>query len=104
MNAQTTFRIVLLLWTVIFIASFVDFGSGGEMSLGVVSAWKFAILQILAAVLAVTAWIQGRRFDYGSRQRAASRIPGIIELAILIGIVLFVVTAQVIAPGLVGGR
>lgn len=105
MTPQTMFRIVLLLWTVIFIASFIDLNTGSEaaMAFGISSALKFVILQVVAAMLAIAAWVQGRRFDVGSRQRVASRIPGIIEMAILIGFVLFVVTAQLIAPGLANG-
>ncbi|HBZ45005.1 MAG TPA: hypothetical protein DEO85_13320 [Maritimibacter sp.] len=105
MDRRTSLRLALFLWTVAFIISFLDFNFGGgeqAVDVAVRNFRVFVIWQSLAIIFAIWAWIAGNGFEPKSSQRVSSRVPGILQIAIAIGVVLFVVTAGFIAPTMTG--
>lgn len=105
MSTYTSLRIGLFLWTVAFVIAFVDLDLGAPdwLMLGVPSVWSFLIWQGIAVVFAVYVWITGRRFEAGSRERLASRLPGVIQIALAIALALFALTAQFLSPDIISG-
>jgi hypothetical protein len=103
MNARTALRIGLVLWSAAFILSFVDFrlteASGDGFLSGMNKLGKFAIWQGVAAVIAAGVWVIGLRFEKRTSQRGVSRIPGIIAIALVAAVGLFILSAN-----LLGGR
>ncbi|MAM60390.1 hypothetical protein [Maritimibacter sp. UBA3975] len=106
MTAKTALRIGLTLWTLAFIVSFVDFGltepSGDGFTAGLNKVAKFVVWQGVAAVIAVALWVVGGQFEKRSAQRVASRIPGIVLIAILLAFGLLVMSSRFFS-GVVGG-
>ncbi|MBV7408663.1 hypothetical protein [Maritimibacter sp. DP1N21-5] len=100
MDERSIFRVGLLAWTVTFIGAFLDMGGalGGTIG-GVRSMSHFVLWQGMAGVLAVFLFVYGRRFDVRSVPRVASRVPGILLIAILIAAALFWATAGMITDG-----
>lgn len=105
MTSQTRLRLALFLWTVAFVIAFLDFGfgAGGDaLGFGLGSLERFGLWQGIAAVFAAWAWVVGGAAPRRSRQRVASRVPGVIQIAILIGVGLFLATAGLLSGSLVG--
>lgn len=105
MTSQTLLRATLVLWTIAFILSFLEFQSatpGDSVATGGLGAvgW-FVLWQVIACALAVFCWGLGSRFEKRTAQRIASRIPGIIAIAIVIAFALFAGTAGLL-NGLAG--
>jgi hypothetical protein len=106
MTATTALRAGLVLWTLAFILSFVDFGmtdaTGDGFTRGMNKMGKFVLWQAVAGALAVALWVVGSRFERRSGQRVASRIPGVVLIAILLAFGLFVLSARFFS-GVAGG-
>lgn len=106
MTARTALRIGLLLWSVAFILAFIDFGmtepSSDGFTAGLNKVAKFMAWQAVALVISVIVWVIGSRFERRSAQRVASRIPGIIMIAIALAFGLFILSSGLIG-GMAGG-
>ncbi|MEC7764533.1 MAG: hypothetical protein VX874_21700 [Pseudomonadota bacterium] len=106
MNARTALRIGLLVWTIAFILSFIDFGmtepTSDGFTAGLNKIAKFALWQGISLVVSIVVWVIGTRFEPRSGQRIASRIPGVVMIAIAIAFGLFILSSGLIG-GLAGG-
>lgn len=93
MDRRSVLRLVLFVWTVLFVLAFIDPAKVG-MDIRMDPRQTFIVFQAAAGVLAVISFGLGFLFEKKTTQRVASRIPLIIAFAMALAFAMLPISAE----------